>query len=1098
MMDAISRRILPTCLAGLFATLSLSPTHAQAPAFLVKDINHRPVFGSSNPHSFLAIGDTVFFIADVEGENALWHSDGSADGTVRLTSHLAVIDYLVDVNGMLFFVAGDGVVAGLWKSDGTPAGTVRLAEIPPIGGDFILLDYASLFAPVGDVLYFAAGNPTIGFELWRSDGTAQGTVPLKRLDPVDQGAPLPILRVLDDAVLFAAWDEATGYELWRSDGTPTGTALLSDIAPGAESSYPEPMAVVGGRLLFSAFEPGLGNQLWSTDGTPGGTGHISNADPWRGFAGYYVAIGDTVYFAAGAVAGGASYLRLWRSDGTAQGTRLVDAARIIDGITPYSLFNADGTLFFAGAHPDNGVELWTSDGTAAGTRLVHDIGPGAEGSSPVPLRSRNGVLYFTTAANQLWRSDGSAAGTFQLARLAPESISVAFDPQLTPLGHVLFFLTLESIGVESVTLWTTDGTVTGTERVASAAGLGYASSALAAGETMLFFAGAGGSTGVEPWKSDGTAAGTTLVANLVAETQTLGSGPFALTSLNDTVLFFADDGERGVELWRSDGTADGTVLVEDIVPGPVSSAFGSLRRLGNAAYFPVRTAEGGLELWRSDGTEAGTTRIAAIGAPAEYYGSQLIDAGGILFVAVDRTDGSALWRSDGTETGTFVVKNSPGVAFAQLTAFGPDLVFATGSELWKSDGTVAGTVRVVQVTAPVGYTSTISHMAALDGALLFAVHTYAPTGNEAATVLWRSDGSSDGTAPVAPVSDFIWPNSFVPATGQLFFVGYGAASGRHLWRSDGTAAGTSELVPLRSISGGLFPRFFWTAAAFDDGIWYGTLEGLFRTDGTVAGSDAIRRGLSVLSQARVSDSLLFSGCVTSGPGCALWESDGTSAGTRVLAEVGVFSNGFTLAGPLVFFSAEASQSGQELWAVPLASVGRCGNGALDAGEACDAAGETAMCDLDCTASSCGDAVTNRAAAEQCDDGNAVDGDCCTTACASAPTGQSCADNNFCNGNETCDGAGGCRDGTAPECSDAEPDTVDTCENFVGCVHICPGDCDRNGAVNISELVTIVALALTSGPPSSCQLAADANGDGRIGVDEIIRAVKRALRGCPVS
>ena len=57
---------------------------------------------------------------------------------------------------------------------------------------------------------------------------------------------------------------------------------------------------------------------------------------------------------------------------------------------------------------------------------------------------------------------------------------------------------------------------------------------------------------------------------------------------------------------------------------------------------------------------------------------------------------------------------------------------------------------------------------------------------------------------------------------------------------------------------------------------------------------------------------------------------------------------------------------------------------------------------------------------------------------------------------------------------------------------CVGDCDTSGDVTITELVTMVNLALGSG--GSCA-AADANQDGAVTIDEIVRAVNGALFGC---
>lgn len=67
----------------------------------------------------------------------------------------------------------------------------------------------------------------------------------------------------------------------------------------------------------------------------------------------------------------------------------------------------------------------------------------------------------------------------------------------------------------------------------------------------------------------------------------------------------------------------------------------------------------------------------------------------------------------------------------------------------------------------------------------------------------------------------------------------------------------------------------------------------------------------------------------------------------------------------------------------LCRVESCGNGVLDFGEECDGGGETAICDVDCTASLCGDTTFNPTAGEECDDGNLDDSDWCVTTCRNA-------------------------------------------------------------------------------------------------------------------
>lgn len=57
---------------------------------------------------------------------------------------------------------------------------------------------------------------------------------------------------------------------------------------------------------------------------------------------------------------------------------------------------------------------------------------------------------------------------------------------------------------------------------------------------------------------------------------------------------------------------------------------------------------------------------------------------------------------------------------------------------------------------------------------------------------------------------------------------------------------------------------------------------------------------------------------------------------------------------------------------------------------------------------------------------------------------------------------------------------------------CPGDCSRDDAVTIDELQTGVAIALDARPPADC-VGLDGDADGRVTVDELLRAVGHALR-----
>jgi ELWxxDGT repeat protein len=74
----------------------------------------------------------------------------------------------------------------------------------------------------------------------------------------------------------------------------------------------------------------------------------------------------------------------------------------------------------------------------------------------------------------------------------------------------------------------------------------------------------------EPWVSDGTETGTFSLdihpGPMGSIEDTLGGQPWMVV-FQGNGYFLADDGTSGLELWRTNGTVAGTELVADLVPG---------------------------------------------------------------------------------------------------------------------------------------------------------------------------------------------------------------------------------------------------------------------------------------------------------------------------------------------------------------------------------------------------------------------------------------------------------------------------------------------------------------------------------------------------
>jgi ELWxxDGT repeat protein len=687
----------------------------------------------------------------------LWCTDGSQAGTYRvynesLRNHTGALMALTPVGKQAYFAVNFPRPPQIFSTDGSTPGTRLIASASEWHGG----------APCGDhKVCFAGANSEIGV----TDGTAKGT---SILLGTAAGQHLPWawqMTSLGNKAFFNTYDDQYGRcmtidnfetyvcgEMWVSDGTVSGTHLFKDLNPGPFPAAPyDFFASSQGRLYFRALVPGVqwswgGCVTWASDGTPEGTQPLRTTPSFScNGAGPFVEVGANVYYLD-------AFGEVMQSRGTPESTRSIwpeqqDYSRRANGLSSVNdtlLIKTVGGLWaYRGSEP---LSLASGSLTILGSIAATNL------------------TYFESAGD-LWSTDGTIQGTRRLFTLP------AFGGTLAPLAATPGRFFYVSGNRE---LFVSDGTEPGTRKLSLATSSGASSTPqgfLPLGEKVLF-------TTQQParhWVSDGTRAGTTSFAG----DDSPGS-PSTMFVHEDRVYFR----DRIGRLFTTDGTAAGTRSVNDWLG------------VSDVREPPSFIAETAIFAAEKEDLQSTLTRRNADGSvtPLDLRGelANFVAAGDhVAFWQYDPGQGWALLGTDGTNSGTQRLTTDlkrPG----SVIHFGTGALFAASTRnpeamsLWSTDFSVAGTHAVK--TLSVKSDDEIIPLLVWHGLAVFAVGD-PDVFNWDGALLWRSDGTAEGTYPLSNVPFYGAARDGEKLTLIRKTYQTDGSVGWEIWESDGSASG---------------------------------------------------------------------------------------------------------------------------------------------------------------------------------------------------------------------------------------------------------------------------------------------------------------------
>jgi ELWxxDGT repeat protein len=338
---------------------------------LVSDIN--PGVPFSNIKNLIEYQGKLFFSADngVNGSE-LWVFDPTTNVASLLkdiredspTSGIgSSISNMTIYDNTLYFTAKStsSGINELWKTEGTTATTVKVSVVMARDNqDDLIATNIDHLIEFNNELYFSALATGVGKELWAYNGTNNSARLVKDIRSGFVGSvPENFIKFNGELLLTARLTDGRGQQLYKTDGTSEGTILIKTLNPqGNTTVYMNQAFELNDKLYFTGLK---GNQplLFSTDGTTIntlevaslGTGSNTRLDFLKP-----VMYNGKIYYLND---NEDSNRGIWETDGLENTGEEVVTDIFTDGYNPQYLTVFNEKLYFTAQHPDYGIELFT-------------------------------------------------------------------------------------------------------------------------------------------------------------------------------------------------------------------------------------------------------------------------------------------------------------------------------------------------------------------------------------------------------------------------------------------------------------------------------------------------------------------------------------------------------------------------------------------------------------------------------------------------------------------------------------------------------------------------------------------------------------------